>query len=280
MAIKSIFVQKVLGLLGSLCLRVWRSTIDWRAVYADVTADTVHPDFSQQTIFVCWHEVVLAPLVLRAHRNNLGLASHHGDADIISRAIRHLGWSVVRGSTTRGGLGALLKMLRAEKCNPCFTTDGPRGPRRRMSTGPIFLASKLGAPIVCFGCGYDRPWRLRSWDRFAIPRPFSRARVLFGPPLGVPADLDRDALEAYRAWFDELLNWLTNEAESWAESGRRRRGELPLLPGSPAPKVMHWRPEDAYHLPERLQRSWISLGNRPISPGANINVNQKSDRAA
>jgi len=265
MAVTSIFAQKVLGLLGAFGLRWLRSTIDWRVVYADVMDDPVYSGFGRQTIYVCWHEAVLTPLVLRPHRNQLGLASQHGDADIISRAIRHLGWSVVRGSTTRGGLGALLKMLRDEKRNPCFTTDGPRGPRRRMSTGPIFLASKLGAPVVCFGCGYHHPLRLRSWDRFAIPRPFSRARILFGPRLRVPPNLDRDGLESYRLWFDRLLNWLTDQAESWAESGRRRRGELPMLPGARLPNVTKWNLADALRLPDWLDRSWIALGNHSIS---------------
>src|SRR5262245_15866429 len=245
MARKSILAQKVLGLLGAFALRLWRSTIDWRAIYADVTADNVHPQFSPGAVFVCWHEVVLTPLVLRGHRKNLGMASEHGDAEVIAQAIRHLGWSVVRGSTTRGGIVALMKMLHDKTRNLCLTPDGPRGPRRRMSSGPIFLASKLGVPLICFGCGYHRPWRMRSWDRFAVPRPFSRARILFGPPLCVPANLERDALEDYRAWFDSLLNWLTEEAEAWAESGRRRRGELPMLPGAPAPQLMKWDPADA-----------------------------------
>ena len=56
-----------------------------------------------------------------------------------------------------------------------ITPDGPRGPRRHMAPGPIYLASKLGLPLVLMGYAYDRPWRLHSWDRFAIPRPGSRA---------------------------------------------------------------------------------------------------------
>lgn len=279
MAVKSLLARKVLGLLGSFGLRVLRSTIDWRAIYADVTVDPVNSRYATRAVYACWHENMLVPLAMRAHRNNLGLASQHSDADIITRAIRHLGWSVVRGSTTRGSVLALLKMLRDDKRNLSITPDGPRGPRRTMSTGPIFLASKLGVPLTCIGCGYDRPWRMGSWDRFAIPRPFSRARVVFGPPLAVPAKLDRDALEGHRLWFEGLLNWLTEEAEAWAESGRRRRGELPMAAGKLVPEVMQWNPADALCLPDWLQNGWIRLGNRPAPAGCRLD-SKDAGRAA
>mgnify|MGYP001603471293 CR=1 FL=1 len=268
MAVKSPLARKTLGLLGAFALRLWRATIDWKAVYADPTVDPVHPRFSRRSVFACWHENLLMAVAPRAHRNNLGLASAHGDGEIISRAIQHLGWSVVRGSTTRGGVSALLKLLRDDKRNFSFTSDGPRGPRRTMSVGPIFLASKLGIPLTCIGYGSDRPWRLRSWDRFAIPRPYSRARAVFGPPLRVPAKLDRNAQEGYRAWFERLLNWLTDEAEIWAESGRRRRGELPMLPSEAPPQMLKWNPAHALRLPDWLNESWISLGNSPIGVGS------------
>ena len=267
MGIKSPLARKVLGLSGAVALRLLRATIDWKAVYMDPTVDPVHPHAVRRSVYACWHEMVLSPAAMRGRRDVVGLASQHGDGEIISRAIRHLGWSVVRGSTTRGGVVALLKMLKDDVRHLSFTPDGPRGPRRTMSQGPIFLASKLGIPLVCIGYGYDRPWRLRSWDRFAIPRPFSRARAVYGPPLCVPAKLDRDGLEAHRAWFERLLNWLTEEAESWAESGQRRRGELPILPGAAPPRILRWTPADAPPLPDGLHESWIRLGNPPIRLG-------------
>jgi lysophospholipid acyltransferase (LPLAT)-like uncharacterized protein len=252
-------LRNTLGLVGAFAIRLWRQTIDWKAVYCDPTVDTVHPRFQGRYVFAGWHEYMLMPIALRGHRRMLALASQHGDGEIISRAMRHLGWSVARGSTTRGGVAAVLRLLRDDDRHPNLTPDGPRGPRRQLSLGPIFLASKLGLPLVCVGYAYDRPWRLRSWDRFAIPRPFSRARAVFGPPLRVPPKLDRRGLERYRLWFEQLLNWLTEEAETWAERGGRRMGEAPMLPGEASPALRRLDRGTALSLPDWLTTSWAAL---------------------
>jgi len=78
------------------------------------------------------------------------------------------------------------------------------------------------------GFGYDRAWRANSWDQFAVPRPYSRARTVIGPPLTLPADLDRDGLETCRVRVERLLNDLTEEAEAWAKEGSRKAGEVVL----------------------------------------------------
>jgi hypothetical protein len=95
-----------------------------------------------------------------------------------------------------------------------------------MAPGPIFLASKLGIPLVAMGFGYNRPWRAGSWDRFAVPRPFSRARCILSPELRVPPDLDRDGLEHFRLKIEQVLNRLCDEAEQWAEADSRKLGQL------------------------------------------------------
>src|SRR5206468_915501 len=117
---------------------------------------------------------MLLPALLRGSSRILVLASAHSDGDISTAALRHFGLSVTRGSTTRGGVSAMLRLLRDEVRHIVLTPDGPKGPRRTMSVGGIYLASRLGMPLVCVGYGYRRPWRFGSWDRFAVPRPFSR----------------------------------------------------------------------------------------------------------
>jgi hypothetical protein len=107
-----------------------------------------------------------------------------------------------------------------------ITPDGPRGPRRQMAPGPIFLASKLGIPLVAMGVGHHRPWRAGSWDRFAIPRPGSRARCILSPEMHVPPNLDREGIEHFRLKVQDVLNRLCVEAELWAEAGSRRPGQL------------------------------------------------------
>jgi hypothetical protein len=90
------------------------------------------------------------------------------------------------------------------------------------------LSSKLSLPIVVAGIGFDRPWRTKTWDRFAIPRPGSRARVITSPAITIPGRLDRDDLEHYRSGVERLLNRLTLEAELWAETGTAKVEEVAI----------------------------------------------------
>jgi lysophospholipid acyltransferase (LPLAT)-like uncharacterized protein len=151
------------------------------------------------------------------------LISQHQDAEWLSQAARYMGFKTVRGSTNRGGVAALREMFRkSRKMNLAITPDGPRGPRRRLAPGPVYLASRLGLPLIVTGLGYDQPWRNPwSWDRFALPRPISRARAVVSPRVHIPPDLDRAGLENCRVAVERLLNRLTAEAERWAESGTR-----------------------------------------------------------
>jgi lysophospholipid acyltransferase (LPLAT)-like uncharacterized protein len=157
------------------------------------------------------------------------LLSQHRDADVLTRTAYHMGFEFVRGSTYRGGMTSLRELVRRSRdMNLTITPDGPRGPRRKLAPGAVFLASKLGMPIVAMGFGYDRPWRLRTWDHHAVPRPFSRARAVVSPELHVPPELDRNGLERYRLGVEHLLTRLTLEAEAWAQSGTRKVEEVPL----------------------------------------------------
>jgi len=86
-------------------------------------------------------------------------------------------------------------------------------------------------PLVVCGFAYDRPWRLGSWDRFAIPRPFSRARTVLSPEIHVPPKLSRVGREHYRQRVERLMNRLTADAEAWAESGTRKTGQRGIRRG-------------------------------------------------
>ena len=155
------------------------------------------------------------------------LMSRHRDAEVLSYVAYHMGFEIVRGSTNHGGVAALRQLLdKSRDMHLAITPDGPRGPRRQMAPGPIFLASKLGIPLVAMGVGYDRPWRAGSWDRFALPRPFSRARYIFSPELHVPPDLDREGIEHFGRKVGQVLDRLCVEAEQWAEAGSRKPGQL------------------------------------------------------
>lgn len=239
MKIESPFLNKLGGLFASAAVRHWMCTLDYKVAYYDKSIDPVFPECQGQKIYIFWHEYILFPFYLRGHCNMAMLLSRHRDAEILSYAAYHMGFDFVRGSTNRGGAAALRELLAKSKTmHLTITPDGPRGPRRRLAPGCVYLASKLELPLVVMGYGYDRPWRVRrAWDQFAIPRPYSRARAVPSGEIFVPPNLDRDGLEHFRGKIERLLNRLTAEAEAWAEAGTPKVGQMnverrgvPLLP--------------------------------------------------
>lgn len=151
-------------------------------------------------VLTLWHGRMLAGMPLRRHRHRglLVLVSPSGDGDLADRALRRLGYRVLRGSLSRGGARALRGLAEelAAGRPVVLTPDGPRGPRHAMNAGVAWLARSSGAPIVPVALAADRAWRLRSWDRFLIPKPFARVLVDVGEPLRVAADASAADLEA------------------------------------------------------------------------------------
>lgn len=220
------FLIRCGGFSAASAIRSWMGTLDYRALFYDRDVDPVSGN-QRPRIYVFWHEYILLPLYLRGHCDLTMLLSQHRDADILERVAYHLGFDCVRGSTNRGSIVALRELTRrGQDRHLTITPDGPRGPRRCLAQGPIYLASKLQLPLIPLGFGYDRPWRVKSWDRFAIPRPFSRGRAIMGPAITIPANLNRSESENCRQRVENLLNRITHEAETWAASGKRRQGEV------------------------------------------------------
>ena len=219
------------SLLAAAVIPQWLGTVRCRVQYGDQLVDPVHQDFRGSKIYVFWHENILLPLFLRGHCNIAMLLSRHADANVLDRVARMMGFGVVRGSTFRGGSTALRELSdRAATESLTITPDGPRGPRRRLAVGCVFLASTLKIPIVAMGFGYDQPWRLGTWDKFAVPRIGSRSRAVVSRPIHVPSNLDREGLEAHRLGVEQILNFLSDDAERWALAGGRRMGDRPVRP--------------------------------------------------
>jgi len=207
------------GLLGSWTLRMWMRSLRYR--YRPLGTDTNphQPQLATRYIYAMWHEYLLLPVYCYARPDIHVLISRHADAGILAEVCRRLRIPVVRGSTTRGGVEALRRLLEAgERTHLALTPDGPRGPRRRVQPGLIYLASRIGLPIVPVGFGLDRPWRVASWDRFALPRPFSRAACVTADPITVPPDADRDLQDHYCRQVEEALNQATSLAEEFARA--------------------------------------------------------------
>jgi lysophospholipid acyltransferase (LPLAT)-like uncharacterized protein len=113
----------------------------------------------------------------------------------------------VRGSSSRLGASAILQLTEvlASGHDVVITPDGPRGPAYKLGPGIIFLAQKSGAAVVPFNMEYSSYWRLKSWDRFIVPRPFSKVRVIIGQPHRVKSTSTDEEFEAERLRLQNAL---------------------------------------------------------------------------
>jgi hypothetical protein len=151
-------------------------------------------------IYCFWHQCVLPCTVYFRRTGATILISRSFDGELITRILRLFGFKAVRGSSSRGAREGLLGLAQViESGNPAiFTADGPRGPIYRTKMGPIKLAQMTGAPIGAFHLEPERAWVMRSWDRFLVPKPFTRIVVSWAQWTRVPADLAADQFEPKR----------------------------------------------------------------------------------
>jgi lysophospholipid acyltransferase (LPLAT)-like uncharacterized protein len=158
-------------------------------------------------IYTFWHDRIFAGTYFFRGRRIVIMTSQSFDGEYIARFIQRLGYGAVRGSSTRGGVGALVELTRLVRrgCPAGFSIDGPKGPRHVAKMGALLLAKKTGEAVLPFGVNAERFWTLKSWDRMQIPKPFSRVRVRFAPPIRVPADADEAALNAGREELQRAL---------------------------------------------------------------------------
>jgi lysophospholipid acyltransferase (LPLAT)-like uncharacterized protein len=238
MKIRNRWLIWMLGFVGAWMVRLWIGTLRYRFRSLGPEVRPTQPGLCERYIYAFWHENLLLPACHYGRPNVRVLISQHADGQLIAEICRHLGFGLVRGSTTRGGVEAVREMLHAgPDCHLAITPDGPRGPRRQAQSGLVYLAAWTGMPIVPAGIGYHRPWRARSWDRFAVPRPWTRATCVIAEPVVVPANADREELERYRVRVEEAMRWATEAAEHWAETGKWEEEGRGKIPSGPSPLV-------------------------------------------
>lgn len=223
MKIRHPLLIKVAGFLGAWIVRLWITTVRYRHHGLGRSRLPGHPTLRAYYIYAFWHENILLPAYHCGRPDVWVLVSQHADGQLIAEVCRRLGFQLVRGSTTRGSIEAVRQMVRAGRAGHlALTPDGPRGPRRRVQAGVIYLAAKTGLPIIAGGVGFQDPWRLPSWDRFVLPRPLRRATLVTSAPIRIPPDLDKEQLEHYRRLVEETLSDVTDKAERWAQTGGPR----------------------------------------------------------
>jgi lysophospholipid acyltransferase (LPLAT)-like uncharacterized protein len=154
----------------------------------DDRAGIVGQPVRENYIGALWHNrLLIFPLALRRffpNRSGAALISASRDGDLLSDAIHRFKYDVVRGSSSKLGASGLLQLsdVLAGGRDVVITPDGPRGPAYEIGPGLVFLAQKTGAPVLPINMEYSSCWRVKSWDRFIIPKPFSKVRVIIGQP--------------------------------------------------------------------------------------------------
>lgn len=185
------------------------------------------PDLLDRFLYSVWHDVLFFPMLMAKPHNGSALTSRHHDGAYVAETLRLLNVSPFRGSTTRGGAQAIRQLLNvAEHLHITITPDGPRGPRREMKDGIVFLASRTGMTIVPAAFSCRRGVRFRgTWTDMLLPLPFTTTYCILGEPIAVPANLNREEIELNRQRIQDAMDRLYARVEDWA-AGRAVRLEF------------------------------------------------------
>ncbi len=209
----------IAGFVGPLLVRMlgatWSVTWEGRGAVAETRE-------RGGIVFAFWHAHIL-PIGF-AHRGAgvVVLSSWHRDGEISARVMRALGLIVERGSTTRGSVRGVVKMIARARAgfDLAVTPDGPKGPARVAKTGAVFLAARARGPIVPIAAAASSFRRLSSWDGFIVPRPFARVAILYGEPLHVS---EQDDMEAAAERLTRELKRLEERAAARVRAPKPRR---------------------------------------------------------
>lgn len=193
---------------GYRLLQLWARTLRFEI---DDRARVIGVSPNERYIGALWHNrLLLFPFVLKRFlpdRRGAALISTSRDGAILADLVERFDFEVVRGSSSRKGASAMRQLAEviASGRDVVITPDGPRGPAYELGQGIVFLAQQSGAAVVPVNMEYSSCWRLGSWDRFILPKPFSRVRVIFGPPHRVASTTTEEEFEDERRRLQEAM---------------------------------------------------------------------------
>lgn len=208
------------GLVLGVILKLLHSSIRWE--YID-NSQLSQKEENSAVIFSFWHNrIAMMPgiyrrLVQSSARRCYALISLHGDGRLIADAIKFFGLRSVGGSSTKGGRAAVHRLVAVSKrgFDLAITPDGPRGPKYHCKGGVIAIAQMAERRVFPLGVAVDRFWRLGSWDRMIIPKPFARGIVIVGEPVMIRKDGVRGTL---RTELEEQMHEVTKRADTFWDS--------------------------------------------------------------
>ncbi|MBI1940612.1 MAG: lysophospholipid acyltransferase family protein [Acidobacteria bacterium] len=180
-------------------------------------------------IYTFWHREILPATWFWRKRGIVVMTSQNFDGEYIARIIQAHGYGAARGSSSRGASRALAEMVRCLESgrDTAFTIDGPRGPRFVAKRGSVLLAKPTGAAILCFHIALKRAYVFeKSWDRFQIPCPFTRAAIFIAPPTTVPQEAGEEEQTRIHQHVQATLDELRGRGEEWAAGTPLRNSKL------------------------------------------------------
>lgn len=172
-------------------------------------------------ILAFWHNRIFLATYYFRFRGIIVMSSQSFDSEYVARFIQRFGFGIVKGSSTRGGVGGLVEMIRLMKKGfpTGFSVDGPKGPVYRAKTGTLLVAKKTENPVLPFSVEAENYWTIKSWDKLQIPKPFTRAKVLIAEPIEVLSDADDLEMKNRHLELQKKLDNLVALGEQWQESG-------------------------------------------------------------
>lgn len=209
---------RVVPKLLSWVMRLWFGTCRITAHNDDIMSSVKRGDTNVIASF--WHYSIIFIFYFVRNYSATAMVSSSKDGEYIARLADELGFSTVRGSKNNKGVEALKGMLRAVRGgdNGAIVADGSQGPARKAQAGALLVAAKTGKPIVPMVWAASSCFTIKSWDKTAIPKPFSRVDMYFGEPMYLPRKVSADELEEYRTLLEKNLNELYSKA--WSMYGK------------------------------------------------------------
>lgn len=205
---------RLLCWLAFVIYRVLSSTYRVRYFHTEhkTQAAALHPRGS--FVYGLWHEYFFVCVAAHPRQNITPMISRSNDGELISFIGKKLGFSPVRGSSSRGGTEAREELYGriASGLTAAFTADGPKGPRRKLKSGLVDLSRTGQMAILPVAAAADRYWRLRSWDQSLIPKPFAKIAVVYSAPYLVPAAAHGAAFAREKQLVTTKLNQLDDIA--------------------------------------------------------------------
>jgi lysophospholipid acyltransferase (LPLAT)-like uncharacterized protein len=215
-AIRDSWKSRTLGTVAGWLMRLWCSTLRYEIIDRCGLSDIKKEQ--GPVVYALWHNrLFMVPLAWRklcqGARQAVVLTSASHDGSALAHAVGVFGIGAVRGSSSRRAVAALVGLKRALMAgiDVCLTPDGPRGPKYHFQAGAVKLAQSAGVPIIPIHVEPSACWRLKTWDRFILPVPFSHVRVIFDEALDVAPGLSDDAFEAERVRIEAILRTGTKD---------------------------------------------------------------------